>query len=58
MPSESSFIDVADTAYYRDAVVWAVEKGITKGTGAATFSPELACTRAQIVTFLHRYAAE
>ena len=52
--SMSSFVDVADDAYYAKAVAWAVEKGITGGTSATTFSPEAICTRAQIVTFLWR----
>ena len=48
------FIDVNENSYYYDAVLWAVEKGITGGTTAATFSPDDACTRAQMVTFLWR----
>lgn len=48
------FSDVAETDYYYEAVLWAVENGITKGTSAATFSPNESCTRAQIVTFLWR----
>lgn len=52
----SSFSDVAEDAYYADAVAWAVEEGITAGTGGNTFSPDAACTRAQIVTFLYRDA--
>lgn len=48
------FTDVADSAYYANAVKWAVAEGITSGTSAATFSPDQACTRAQIVTFLYR----
>ena len=50
------FVDVNENAYYHDAVLWAVEKGITGGTSAATFSPDDACTRAQMVTFLWRAA--
>ena len=50
------FVDVNENAYYYDAVLWAVEKGITGGTTAATFSPDEACTRAQMVTFLWRAA--
>ena len=50
------FTDVAESAYYYKAVLWAVEKGITKGTSAATFSPDDTCTRAQAVTFLYRLA--
>lgn len=53
---ELPFVDVADTAYYADAVRWAVAEGITGGTSAATFSPNAACTRAQAVTFLWRAA--
>ena len=48
------FVDVPTTAYYAQAVAWAVEKGITGGTSATTFSPDAVCTRAQVVTFLHR----
>lgn len=55
---DNSFNDVSDTAYYRDAVNWAKAEGITAGTSATTFSPDAACTRAQMVTFLYRYLAE
>lgn len=48
------FTDVSKTEYYYDAMLWAVEKGITKGTSDTTFSPDQACTRAQIVSFLWR----
>ena len=48
------FADVDVNAYYGKAVLWAVEKDITKGTGATTFSPDDTCTRGQIVTFLYR----
>ena len=48
------FADVKADAYYYDAVLWAVEQGITSGTSATTFSPNATCTRAQIVTFLWR----
>ncbi|MCB6501976.1 S-layer homology domain-containing protein [Colidextribacter sp. 210702-DFI.3.9] len=51
-----TFIDVPAGSYYEDAVVWAVEKGITTGTSATTFNPNGICTRAQIVTFLWRAA--
>ena len=51
-----SFTDVSSSAYYADAVAWAVEKGITVGTSATTFDPDTSCTRAQIVTFLWRAA--
>ena len=52
--TEMPFEDVADGAYYYDAVLWAVENGITAGTSATTFAPNATCTRAQIVTFLWR----
>lgn len=48
------FTDVKADAYYYDAVLWAVEQGITSGTSATTFSPDATCTRGQIVTFLWR----
>ena len=48
------FTDVKASAYYADAVLWAVKKDVTKGTTATTFSPNDNCTRAQIVTFLYR----
>ena len=51
-----SFYDVPADAYYADAVAWAVSKGITSGTDANHFSPDLTCTRAQMVTFLWRAA--
>ena len=49
------FTDVPVGSYYYDAVLWAVENGITKGTSDMTFSPDATCSRAQIVTFLWRY---
>ena len=52
--TDNPFTDVKSGQYYYKAVLWAVEKGITKGTSAATFSPDVTCTRAQIVTFLYR----
>ena len=48
------FTDVPAGSYYYDAVLWAVENGITKGTSDTTFSPNMTCSRAQIVTFLWR----
>ena len=51
-----NFRDVKQSDYYYDAVKWAVEKGITEGTSATTFSPNVSCTRAQMVTFLWRAA--
>ena len=50
------FMDVKAGDYFYDAVLWAAEKGITSGTDATHFSPNAACTRAQIVTFLWRAA--
>ena len=50
------FTDVSEDAYYFDAVLWAVDEGITNGTSAATFSPDASCTRAQMATFLWRAA--
>ena len=55
-PGETVFTDVPADAYYAEAVKWAVSEGITAGTDAATFSPDMACTRAQVVTFLWRAA--
>ena len=48
------FTDIPAGSYYYDAVLWAVENGITKGTSDTTFSPNMTCTRAQIVAFLWR----
>lgn len=56
-PSEAiigSFTDVKASAYYAEAVQWAVDCKVTDGTSATTFSPDDTCTRGQIVTFLHR----
>ena len=52
--SASNFTDVPADAYYAKAVTWAVENGITGGTGDGKFSPDATCTRAQAVTFLYR----
>lgn len=52
------FTDVSINDYYYEAVLWAVENGITGGTTATTFSPNATCTRAQVVTFLWRYSKE
>ena len=49
------FKDVSESAYYYDAVLWAVAQNVTEGSSANTFSPANACTRAEIVTFLYRY---
>ena len=50
----AGFSDVPANAYYRDAVEWAVDRGITSGTGGTAFSPDRSCTRAEILTFLWR----
>lgn len=52
--TEHSFTDVSDRDYYYDAVQWAVEKGITSGTTSTSFSPDIICTRGQMVAFLWR----
>ena len=53
-PDLPTFTDVPESAYYYDAVYWAVENGVTNGTSATTFSPDMAVSRAQMVTFLWR----
>ena len=55
-PDLLTFTDVPASAYYYDAVYWAVENGVTNGTSNTTFSPDASCTRAQMVTFLWRAA--
>ncbi len=52
--TENPFNDVAEGSFYENAVLWAVEKGITNGLTADTFGPNTVCNRAQVVTFLHR----
>lgn len=52
--SRVTFADVPEDSYYANAIAWAAENGITKGTGNNTFSPDADCTRGQIVTFLYR----
>lgn len=52
----SPFNDVAPDAWYADAVEWAAAEGITNGTAPGYFSPDKVCTRAEMVTFLHRLA--
>ena len=52
--SRMPFTDVSPSAYYYDAVLWALEEGITTGTSSTTFSPDATCSRAQIVAFLWR----
>ena len=53
-----NFTDVKTTDYFYDAVVWAVDQGVTSGTSATTFSPNKTCSRAEVVTFLWRAAGE
>ena len=53
-----NFIDVKTTDYFYNSVKWASQKGITSGTSTTAFSPDQVCTRAQIVTFLYRYAGQ
>lgn len=55
-PDAAAFSDVPANAYYSEAVLWAVENGITTGTSENTFSPEDTCTKGQIITFLYRAA--
>ena len=50
------FKDINESDYYYSAILWAIENGITSGTGAGTFSPTATVTRGQTVTFLHRAA--
>jgi len=52
--SSNPFLDTDSGNYYYNAVIWAMENGITTGTSNSTFSPDENCTRAQIVTFLYR----
>ena len=52
--TENPFTDVKESDFYYKAVLWAVEKGITTGTSATTFSPSELCNRATVVTFLYR----
>ena len=48
------FLDVNETHFYHDSVLWAVENGITNGVDATHFGPAAGCNRAQVVTFLYR----
>ena len=52
--TDNPFTDVSETAYSYDAILWAVEKGITNGTSKTKFSPAKTCTRGEVVTFLWR----
>ncbi|MBQ9045233.1 MAG: S-layer homology domain-containing protein [Oscillospiraceae bacterium] len=53
---DNRFSDVPDDAWFSNAVAWAVQNGVTAGTSETTFSPDMTCTRAQVVTFLWRSA--
>ena len=53
---KNPFVDVFESDYFYEPVLWAVEKGITTGTDATHFSPAATCTRGQVVTFLWRAA--
>ena len=52
------FEDVPSDAYYKKAVDWAYNAGITTGTSKTTFSPKKDCTRGEVVTLLYRYMGE
>jgi len=52
--SANPFADISDSAYYHDAVLWAVKNGVTGGTSNTAFSPDMTCTRAQMAVFLWR----
>ena len=56
--NSNPFSDVDSNMYYYQPILWAVEQGVTNGTGGGKFSPEESCTRGQIVTFLYRALAE
>ena len=56
--SDNPFRDVKSSDYYYEAVLWAVENGITTGVSSTSFAPNSYCTRGQIVCFLHRYIAK
>ena len=55
---DNPFTDVSSSDYYYDAVLWAYENSVTKGTSDTAFSPAATCTRGQVVTFLYRAAGE
>lgn len=52
---EHDFVDINERDFYYDAVMWALEKGITGGIGEGAFGPYTICTRGQVITFLYRY---
>ena len=55
---DNPFTDVAEGTFYYDAVLWAVEQGVTTGTSETTFAPDAPCTRDQVVTFMWRAAGK
>ena len=55
--AQTAFTDVPEGAWYADAVAWAVKSGITNGRSATSFAPDADVTRAELATFLMRYAA-
>ena len=55
---QNPFTDITSEDYYYDAVLWAVEKGITDGVSSTEFAPDESCTRGQVVTFLWRNAGQ
>lgn len=58
LPEDNPFSDVPSEAYYRKAVLWAYQNGITAGTTATTFEPDASCSRAQVLTFQWRTRSE
>lgn len=56
--SELVFTDVPENAWYRNAVLWAVEYGVTNGTSETTFSPNVVCSPVEVITFLYRTMGE
>ena len=56
--AENPFTDIAEDAYYYEAVKWANANEITTGMTETMFSPDIDCVRAQVVTFLYRYAGK
>ena len=55
---ENPFTDVSSREFYYNAILWAVEQGITTGVTPTTFVPDATCTRGQIVSFLYRHMAD
>ncbi|MGN0267255.1 MAG: S-layer homology domain-containing protein, partial [Lachnospiraceae bacterium] len=56
--TENPFVDVSESKYYYNAVLWAYENGITVGKDETHFAPDKTCTRAEVVTFLYRTYGE